>query len=100
MIAGMPLNPAIQQILAMIARANRPSYHAITPQEARASYERSALILEIPPAPMFAVEDVDVPTRDGATIRMRLYHPTEPNWAEPAPALVYFNFGGFNVGSI
>jgi acetyl esterase len=96
----MSLNPAIKQILAMIARSNGPPYHAITAQEARASYERSALILDIPPAPMFDVEDIDVPTRDGATIRVRLYHPSEPNWATPAPALVFFHGGGFTVGSV
>jgi acetyl esterase len=96
----MPLNPKIEQVLEMIAKAKRPAYHELTPQQARASYEKSAPILEIASAPMFSVEDLALPTRDGATIRARLYYPVEPGWAEPAPALVYFHGGGFTVGSI
>ena len=96
----MPLNPKIEQVLEMIAKAKRPAYHDLTPQQARASYEKSAPILEIPAAPMFSVEDLALPTRDGATVRARLYQPVEPSWAEPAPALVYFHGGGFTVGSI
>jgi acetyl esterase len=96
----MPLNPKIEQILDMIARARRPSYHEMSAQAARASYEKSAPILEIPAAPIFSVEDLAVPTRDGATIRARLYQPVEPSWAQPAPALVYYHGGGFTVGSV
>ncbi|MFM0738529.1 alpha/beta hydrolase [Paraburkholderia xenovorans] len=96
----MPLNPKIEQVLEMIARAKRPQFHEMTAQEARASYEISAPILEIASAPMFSVEDLRVPTRDGATIRARLYQPVEPSWAEPAPALIYYHGGGFTVGSV
>ena len=96
----MPLNPKIEQVLDMIARAKRPKLHEMTAQAARASYEKSAPILEIASAPMFAVEDMRVPTRDGATIRARLYQAVEPSWAEPAPALIYYHGGGFTVGSV
>ncbi|RFU48218.1 alpha/beta hydrolase [Paraburkholderia sp. DHOC27] len=96
----MPLNPKIEQVLELIERANRPPYHTLTAQQARASYERSAPILEIASAPMFAVEDLTVPTRDGSTIRVRMYQPAEPSWAEPAPALIYYHGGGFTVGSV
>lgn len=96
----MPLNPKIAQMLDMVARAKRPAYPTLTAQQARASYEKSATILEIDSAPMHAVEDLSVPTRDGATIRARLYYPTQPHWAEPLPALVYYHGGGFTVGSV
>ncbi|RAS37350.1 alpha/beta hydrolase [Paraburkholderia bryophila] len=96
----MPLNPKIEQVLDMIARAKRPQLHEMTAQQARASYEKSAPILEVASAPMFSVDDLRVPTRDGATIRARLYFPAEPGWAEPVPALVYFHGGGFTVGSV
>ncbi|MBT2792639.1 alpha/beta hydrolase [Paraburkholderia strydomiana] len=96
----MPLNPKIEQVLDMIARAKRPKLHEMTAQAARASYEKSAPILEIASAPMFAVEDLRVPTRDGASIRARLYQAVEPSWAEPAPALIYYHGGGFTVGSV
>ena len=96
----MPLNPKIAQVLELIERAGRPPYHTLTAQQARASYEKSAPILEIASAPMYAVEDCAVPTRDGASIRARLYQPVEPGWADPIPALVYFHGGGFTVGSV
>ncbi|MGH8778585.1 alpha/beta hydrolase [Paraburkholderia sp.] len=96
----MPLNPKIAQILDMVARAARPTYPTLTVQQARASYEKSAPILEIASAPTHAIEDLSVPVRDGTTIRARLYQPSEPSWAEPLPALVYFHGGGFTVGSV
>jgi acetyl esterase len=96
----MPLNAKIALVLEMVARAGRTPYHEMTPQDARASYEKSASVLEIPAAPMHSVEDLQVPTRDGATIRARLYLPVEPHWAEPLPALVYLHGGGFTVGSV
>jgi acetyl esterase len=96
----MPLNPKIEQVLDMIERARRPKLHEMTAREARASYEKSAPILEIASAPMFAIDDLRIATRDGATIRARLYHPVEPSWAEPAPTFVYYHGGGFTVGSV
>ncbi|OAJ53361.1 alpha/beta hydrolase [Paraburkholderia ginsengiterrae] len=96
----MPLNPKIEQMLDMIARAKRPQLHELTAQDARVSYEKSAPILEIASAPMFAADDLRIPIRDGATLRARLYQPVEPSWAEPAPALVYYHGGGFTVGSV
>ena len=96
----MPLNPKIEQVLDMIARARRPQYPEMTAQQARASYEKSAPILEIASAPMATLEDLQIPARDGATLRARLYQAVEPSWAEPAPALVYYHGGGFTVGSV
>ncbi|MFC5427924.1 alpha/beta hydrolase [Paraburkholderia denitrificans] len=96
----MTLNAKIALVLEMVARARRAPYHTLAPHEARASYEKSASVLEIPSAPMHSVEDLDVPVRDGATIRARLYYPVEPHWAEPLPALVYLHGGGFTVGSV
>lgn len=96
----MPLNPKIAQVLDMVERAKRPPYHRQTPQQARAAYEKSAPILDVPPAPMHAVDACTIPTRDGHTIAARLYLPVEPSLAEPLPALVYYHGGGFTVGSI
>jgi acetyl esterase len=96
----MPLNAKIARVLDMVTLADRPPYPTLTAQEARASYEKSASVLEIPAAPMFSVEDLQVPVRDGNTIRARLYYPTEPHWARPLPALVFAHGGGFTVGSV
>ncbi|SDB95662.1 alpha/beta hydrolase [Paraburkholderia lycopersici] len=96
----MPLSAKIALVLDMVARAGRTPYHEQTAQAARAEYEKSASVLEIPSAPMHSVEDLHVPMRDGATIRARLYLPSEPHWAAPLPVLVYYHGGGFTIGSI
>lgn len=96
----MPLNAKIEQILTMIARTGRGPMHEQTPQQARTAYEKSASLLDLPPAPLHHVEDLAIPARDGAMLRVRLYQPYEPSWAEPAPALLYFHGGGFTVGSV
>ncbi|CAJ4352034.1 esterase [Burkholderia pseudomallei] len=96
----MPLNPKIAQVLDMIERAKRPDYHEQTPAQARAAYEKSAPILDVTPAPMFSVEDLRVPSRDGGAFGARLYLPVEPSLAEPLPVLVYYHGGGFTVGSV
>ncbi len=96
----MPLNPKIALVLDMVARAEPAPYHTLTPQEARAAYEKSASVLEIAAAPMDAVENLQVGVRDGSTVRARLYYPGAPNWAQPLPALVYCHGGGFTVGSV
>jgi acetyl esterase len=95
----MPLNPKIAQILDMVERANRKPYYELTPQQARAAYLMSAPILDIAPLPMFGVDDMRIPTRDGETINVRVYQPNEPSWAEPSGALLFFHGGGFTVGS-
>lgn len=96
----MPLNPKIAQVLDMIERAKRPDYHEQTPAQARAAYEKSAPILDVAPAPMFSIEELRVPSRDGGAFGARLYLPVEPSLAEPLPALVYYHGGGFTVGSV
>ncbi|WJF89053.1 alpha/beta hydrolase [Paraburkholderia bonniea] len=96
----MPLKPKIAEVLELIARAGKPPYPTLTPQQARAAYEKSAPILDLARAPMFALEDLALALPDGASIRARLYQPVEPHWAAPAPALVYYHGGGFTVGSV
>jgi acetyl esterase len=95
----MPLNPKIAQILDMVERANRKPYHRLTAQQARAAYTMSAPILDIAPLPLFSVDDVPIPTRDGEHINVRVYQATEPSWAQPRGALLFFHGGGFIVGS-
>jgi acetyl esterase len=102
----MPLNPQVQRMLEMIARARRPAMHELTPQAARLSYLKSAQILDLEPAPMHHVEDLQIAVRsandDGAaaSIRVRVYQSAAPNWYDPAPALDYYHGGGFTVGSV
>ncbi len=96
----MPLNPKVAQLLDSIARSKFVPLHTLAPEAARASYARSTPILDLPPVPLAAVEDLAVPSRDGAALRVRFYQPAAPDWTRPAPALLFFHGGGFVVGSV
>ena len=90
----------MRDVLRAMARARRRALQSMTPQEARASYELGANVLEIPRAVIAPVEDLALPTRDGQQIRARLYRPHEPEGKAALPALLFFHGGGFVIGSI
>jgi acetyl esterase len=90
------LTPAMRDVLSRIARANRPPFHALTPDQARAAYEAGAGVLEIPKPALPRVEDFRIPARDGEWLGARLYAPS----AENLPVLLFFHGGGFTVGSV
>ncbi|HTJ94921.1 MAG TPA: alpha/beta hydrolase [Pararobbsia sp.] len=96
----MPLNLKVAQLLDSISRSKFAPLHTLSPAEARASYARSAPILDVAPAPLARVDDIEVPVRDGSAIRVRFYQPFEPNWTHPAPALLFLHGGGFVVGDV
>ena len=96
----MPLNSRVAQLLESISRSKFTPLHELSPEQARASYARSAPILDVQPADMARVDDLEVPVRDGSTIRVRFYQPFEPDWTQPAPALLFMHGGGFVVGNV
>jgi acetyl esterase len=87
----------MQDVLRAMARARRTTLQSMTPQEARASYELGANVLEIARPVIASVQDHDMLTRDGQQIKLRLYRPDD---ATPIPALLFFHGGGFVIGSI
>ncbi len=90
------LTPAMRSVLDRMARAARAPLHALTPQQARATYEAGADVLEVAPHKLARVEDLTLPARDGALLAARLYAPTH----ERLPVLLYLHGGGFTIGSI
>ncbi|OYY52616.1 MAG: alpha/beta hydrolase [Polaromonas sp. 39-63-203] len=86
----------MRDVLARMARARRQPLQTLTPADARAAYEAGASVLEIPSQPLARVENLQIPTRDGAMLSARLYAPS----MGPLPALLYFHGGGFNIGSV
>ena len=83
-------------LLAKIAKANRPPFHTLTPTAARAAYEAGAEILEPARAPLARVEDIRIPAGHGTPLPARLYAPSR----EALPVLLYFHGGGFTIGSL
>ena len=82
-------------VLRRIARANRPAFHTLTPQEARAAYEAAAEVLEPSRAGLPRVQDLQLPGAQGA-LRARLYAPSH----ERLPVLLYLHGGGFTIGGL
>lgn len=90
------LTPAMRDVLNRIARANRPPFHTLAPDQARAAYAAGAGVLEIPKPALARVEDVQIPARDGELLGARLYAPSDA----VLPVLLFFHGGGFTVGSV
>ena len=89
------LTPAMRGVLERIARAAHVPMNAMTPQQARASYDAGAEILEVPKRQLARVEDISLQARDGHALTARLYAPSH----EALPVLVYLHGGGFTIGS-
>jgi len=85
-------------VIDRMARAGGVPLHALTPQQARQTYEMSSGVLDIPPTKVDRVDSFTVPTRDGFDLPVRLYAPHST--ASPVPVLVYLHGGGFTIGSI
>lgn len=86
----------MRSVLQGMARSRQVPLYRLSPQEARASYEKGANVLESAPPELARVQDLRVPTRDGAEIPARLYAPS----ADALPVLAYFHGGGFTIGSV
>lgn len=82
-------------VLERIHRANRPSFHSLTPKQARIGYLMGAEILDLPRAPLARVENLTVPGAEGP-LQARLYAPNDGR----LPVLLYFHGGGFTIGSL
>lgn len=91
------LTPAMAGILERMARLGRPPMHHLSPAQARESYAAGANVLEVPRAELARVEDLSIPTRDGAQLPARLYASQQ---GTALPALLYLHGGGFTIGSI
>ncbi|WP_240635963.1 alpha/beta hydrolase [Caldimonas tepidiphila] len=89
------LTPQMSGVLDRIRRANRPPFHALTPQQARAAYQAGAEVLDLPRAPLARVQDFRLPV-PGAGLPARLYADSE----DRLPVLLYLHGGGFTIGGL
>ncbi len=83
-------------LLDRIRRAQRVPFHAMTPAEARAAYDKAAEVLEPPRAPLARVQDLSLPAADGTPLRARLYADSHAK----LPVLLYLHGGGFTIGGL
>ena len=94
----MPLEPAIADVLKMLADSGAPPMSQGTPPQARAAMRFMTVDLRDPShlAQVGSVEDVTVPGGDGP-VPARVYRPATPG---PHPTVVFFHGGGFVIGDL
>lgn len=95
-LSGTRLTPKMASVIERMARAGHPPLDRQTPEEAKASYEKGAGVLEVPKPELARIEDFTIAARDGHAIPARLYAPS----SAVLPVLIYFHGGGFTVGNI
>lgn len=89
------LDPVAQQLIDDSKASGQPNAHLLSVPAAREKFEAAFVSLQKPK--LHLVQDVEIPARDGAQIKARLYVATE----HPAPGLtLYFHGGGWLLGSI
>ena len=65
------LTPQMRSVLERMARAGHPPLHTRSPPEARIAYQAGADVMEVPKAALARVEDLLIPSRDGAQLPAR-----------------------------
>ena len=95
----MPIDVDAQRVLDLIRESGRPPFETITPQEARALYLQSSARLGADPAPVFEVQDHEVPGPAGA-VPIRIYRGVVAPPSDLQPALIYFHGGGWTIGDL
>jgi acetyl esterase len=86
----------MRSVLERMSRARQQPLHLQAPQAARAAYDATADLLEVPRRTLTRVEDLLVPARDRTQLSARIYQRD----AEPRGVLLYLHGGGFTIGSI
>ncbi len=94
------LTPTMRSIVSAMAKAKRPPFYSLSPQQARDAYAAGSGVLELSVRPLARVEDFTLTARDGHALPARLYAPQSPENAAALPVLLYFHGGGFTIGSI
>ena len=91
------LDPQAEKLLQLVRSSGNPEYWQMTPAQARYWHNRKAALLDVPPQPMFSVEDCGI---DGpfTEVPLRLYTPRKPDGL--FPVLVWLHGGGHVVGSL
>jgi acetyl esterase len=90
------LNPRMADLLDKIGRAERPPFHSMSVADARQAYESASEVLELPRTALARVENICLPTDDGALMNARLYAPSQA----ALPVCLYLHGGGFTIGNL
>jgi acetyl esterase/lipase len=90
------LHPQIVKAIEAMKKAGLRPIESMTPAEARAQMEATAMSRKAVPLPVARVEEREIPGPTGP-IRLRLYW---PNASGVLPAIAYYHGGGHVIGSL
>src|SRR6202162_6156885 len=90
------LHPQIVKALAAMEKAGMRPIESMSPSEARAQMEATAMSRKAEPLPVARVEERTIPGPAGP-LRLRLYF---PNATKVIPAIAYYHGGGHVIGSL
>lgn len=93
------LDPHAKQLIDFLASRNLPSFHTLSPVEARAFYKDRRSATQPDPQPVAAVEELAVPGPAG-NVPVRSYRPQGISADAVLPALVYYHGGGHTIGDL
>lgn len=95
----MALDPESQRLIDLMAAANRPAWHTLTPSAARELYLSLRPGAQGPRPAGATVVDRTIPG-EGGEIPVRLYRPRSARSDARLPALVYAHGGGWVFGNL
>lgn len=91
------LDPHAKQLIDFVASRNLPSFHTLSPVDARVFYKDRRYATQPDPQPVAAVQELAVPGPAG-NVPVRSYRPHGISADAVLPALVYYHGGGHTIG--
>lgn len=100
----MSLNPDIAAFLELVgngrASGKRVGMHQLSPEQAREQFDQSSLLMDAGGEELEVVDELQLPVRDGTSLKARIYSSHSLEEGGKRPALLYFHGGGYVVGSL
>ncbi len=93
------LDPQARALLDLIEARGMPSYHTMTPPEARAFYRDRRFFTQAEPPEVAEVSELTAPGSHGP-IPVRGYRPKGAAAGALLPALIYYHGGGWTIGDL
>ncbi len=89
------LDPSAAMVMEAFRAANRPKYETMSAPEAREASKLGRAVVQPDPPRLASVEDIAVPSPQGA-IPVRVYKPVTLK-STPAPAFIFYHGGGWVI---
>ena len=92
-------DPDLARLLDAAAKANRPPFELLTPEQARVAYAASWDVMQPPSAEVGSVRDLAV-AGPGGELTLRIYRGLGTQADERLPCLVFLHGGGWVIGNL